>query len=933
MAEVQKLKEEAGQIDQTLLNDASGNQTNQYQNKKRQLKHRGAQYSFDSLNKTFKANIFSSIPILWQTMTNYLFSFSNLFTIHTNNNNSGIPSPFTISEQDSISISKDLQVITAVVTKLDGQLHDLIIEQIMPKIIDTIKITGHHSILRTATAKALSVICKTILHPAMRMVITLLLPILGDVENTFARLGATVVLQSIITELGIDILPYIVFLIVPILGRMSDQNNEVRKVITHCFATLIRIMPLESGIPDPPGLPQALMDQKQRERKFLEQLLDGSKLENYSLPIKINAELRKYQQEGVNWLGFLNKYQLHGILCDDMGLGKTLQSICIMASDDWYRKEKFNQVLKETGKHSPEFGQYPCLVVCPPTVAAHWFHEIKKFCDSQNFVPLLYTGKPALRKEYRDNIRRYNAVIMSYDILRNDIEELETITFNYCVLDEGHIIKNGKTRITQAVKRIKANHRVILSGTPIQNNVLELWSLFDFLMPGFLGSEKQFNELYSKPILASKDPKCSEKDQEAGTLALEALHRQVLPFLLRRIKEDVLSDLPPKIIQDYYCELSPLQTRLYEDFAKTHAKEGIDKAIENGDEEEESKSKGGGEKKGEGATHIFQALQYLRKLCSHPVFVLNSQHSQYYSIMKEFLASKTNNNNNNNNNNSNNSVMEFNNYLHQIEHAPKLIALQQLLIDCGLGGPENASSSSSGALSQADEEKALLEQGAGSLGGHRVLLFTQMKSMLDIIESDLFRNKMKHISFLRLDGTVPSNKRHEIVTKFNDDPTIDVLLLTTHVGGLGLNLTGADTVIFVEHDWNPMKDLQAMDRAHRIGQKRVVNVYRLITRGTLEEKIMGLQKFKLNIANSVVNEDNSSIRTMDTNQLLDLFNYSGEGGAGGVGKGEEEEGDKEGGAGGKATGLSSVVQGLEELWDESQYQEEYDLGHFLGKLN
>jgi TATA-binding protein-associated factor len=155
-------------------------------------------------------------------------------------------------------------------------------------------------------------------------------------------------------------------------------------------------------------------------------------------------------------------------------------------------------------------------------------------------------------------------VICSYEILRNEIAHFANLHFNYCVLDEGHVIKNAKSKITLAVKSIRAHHRLILSGTPIQNNVLELWSLFDFLMPGFLGTEKQFNDRYSKPILASRDSKSSSKEQEAGTLALEALHRQVLPFLLRRLKEDVLQDLPPKIIQDYYCELSPIQKKFYE---------------------------------------------------------------------------------------------------------------------------------------------------------------------------------------------------------------------------------------------------------------------------------------------------------------------------------------------------------------------------------
>ena len=197
-------------------------------------------------------------------------------------------------------------------------------------------------------------------------------------------------------------------------------------------------------------------------------------------------------------------------------------------------------------------------------------------------------------------------------------------------MDEGHIIKNGKTKGSKAIKQMKANHRLILSGTPIQNNVLELWSLFDFLMPGFLGTEKQFMVRYSRPILASRDAKSSAKEQEAGVLAMEALHRQVLPFLLRRVKEDVLTDLPPKITQDLLCELSPLQERLYEDFSKTHLNSEIKDCIEKFGNADNLNKK----------THIFQALRYLQNVCNHPKLVLNSNHPEYEKITQELNQSK-----------------------------------------------------------------------------------------------------------------------------------------------------------------------------------------------------------------------------------------------------------------------------------------------------
>jgi len=441
--------------------------------------------------------------------------------------------------------------------------------------------------------------------------------------------------------------------------------------------------------------------------------------------------------------------------------------------------------------------------------------------------------------------------------------------------------------------------------------------LFDFLMPGFLGTERQFNEIYSKPILASKDPKCSPKEQEAGTLAVENLHRQVLPFLLRRLKEDVLADLPPKIIQDYHCDLSPLQVRLYESFGNTSAKHSIDDEVlgAEDDDDDKKKPKKGKEKeepegkKGKGkANHIFQALQYLRKLCCHPLLVLNPKHPEYDAVMRELKQSKSS--------------------PHDISNAPKLLALRDLLHECGIGVNGASLNASSSSISNVSGVETVASQ-------HRVLIFGQMKGMLDIIESDLLKALMPSVTYLRIDGTVEPSRRQGLVNQFNTDPTIDLLLLTTHVGGLGLNLTGADTVIFVEHDWNPMKDLQAMDRAHRLGQTKVVNVYRLITRGTLEEKIMGLQKFKLNIANTVVNRDNTSISTMSTDQLLDLFSYENTskkgknaeaGGSGTDLMGNVVEKKKGGGK------LKSVLDSLEELWDESQY-EEYNLESFLGQLN
>ncbi|KAG1142215.1 hypothetical protein G6F37_005463 [Rhizopus arrhizus] len=835
-----------------------------------QLTKRGAEIALRELCNRFGPRVFNTVPKLKECISQKVME---VFP------EQGIEQADQMIRQDPQAgqeVIDSLTVLTMVVPCLSEDLWEDV-SQIVPYVCRSLQ--SCYAVIRTMSAKCLAAIANVITDKTMHMIVEQVLPQLSNPLNVYHRQGAAELIYHLVQLLDTKILPYTIFLIVPILGRMSDTDESVRLVCTNCFALLIKLVPLEAGIPDPPGMSAEMLAHRDEERRFLSQLLDSSKVENYEIPVKIKAELRKYQQEGVNWLAFLNKFHLHGILCDDMGLGKTLQSICILAGDHHIREEKF----KET--QSPEFAHCPSLVICPPTLTGHWYHEILNYCD--NLKPLLYTGGPNERKKIRSSFKNYNVVIMSYDIIRNDIEELEPLYWNYCILDEGHIIKNGKTKITKAIKTLKSNHRLILSGTPIQNNVLELWSLFDFLMPGFLGTEKVFNDRFGKPILASKDSKSSSKEQEAGALALEALHKQVLPFLLRRLKEDVLHDLPPKIIQDYYCELSDLQKSLYEEFARSQAKNSVE---DNLDPQVKSNAPT------KGATHIFQALQYLRRLCNHPLLVVNEKYANYTKVQAFLQKTSTS--------------------LHSIQNAPKLQALKQLLGECGIGVTNTESESDPAAMA------------IGAVSQHRALIFCQLKPMLDIIENDLFKKLMPTVSYLRLDGSIDSNKRHELVQKFNADPSIDVLLLTTHVGGLGLNLTGADTVIFVEHDWNPMKDLQAMDRAHRIGQKKVVNVYRLITRGTLEEKIMGLQKFKLNIANSIVNQQNSGLQSMDTDQILDLFNIGGQGeGTKKKQKSIDPSSSSEGLGAAKA-----VLENLENLWDDKEYEEEYNIDSFINSL-
>ncbi|KAI8999034.1 SNF2 chromatin remodeling protein [Trametes punicea] len=836
---------------------------------KAKLSRRGARLAFEKLSEKFGPRLLQAVPKMWQSMAGGLLSACSTDSVAQMDE--------LIDKQHGQDVIDSLSVLEAVVPTFHAELSHHFTE-LFPHVI--LALRSRYAIVRQSAARCFATICDVLTIEAMRYVIEKVVPYLGDASVLANRQGAIELIYHIVQKLDIKALPYVIFMVVPVLGRMSDPDDDVRATATNTFASLVKMVPLEAGLPDPPNFPEDLLKRRDEERQFLTQLLDGSKVQQYNIPVTIKAELRKYQQEGVNWLAFLAKYQLHGILCDDMGLGKTLQSICILASKHYERAQKY----KET--KSPDSKHLPSLIVCPPTLTGHWYYEILKY--TENLRPVLYTGNSRERYKLLPKLKSYDVVITSYEVVRNDIANLQDINWHYCILDEGHIIKNAKTKLTKAVKCIKAVHRLILSGTPIQNNVLELWSLFDFLMPGFLGTETSFNERFSKPILSNRDGKA--KTGEAAALALEALHKQVLPFLLRRLKEDVLNDLPPKIIQDYYCELSELQKFLYDDFSKSRAKMEAEDVVRSNKEQD-------GEQQ-----HIFQSLQYLRKLCNHPALVLkNDKEAIKDALTKAGVSSPSGD-------------------LSDIQHAPKLLALRQLLLDCGIGIAPGATGDTTKSELVDTEETT-----TGAFSQHRVLIFCQMKQMLDIIEADLFKQHMPAVTYMRLDGSTDPNKRHAIVQTFNSDPSIDCLLLTTHVGGLGLTLTGADTVIFVEHDWNPMKDLQAMDRAHRIGQKKVVNVYRLITKGTLEEKIMGLQRFKLNIANSVVTQQNSGLASMDTDLVLDLFKHT------------TEEEDAAAAAKKKENtvaappGAKNILRGLEDLPPEEEYQE-LDVKSFMSSL-
>lgn len=736
------------------------------------ITRRGAKEALEQLAINFGAQLFDRVPNLRALIEDPIrqaFSTDEL--------------PIDITAEDNRfgqQVVDALSTLRALVPRFHASLKSFTLD-LLPLVAKALH--SKLAVFRYMAAKCFATVCSVMTVEGITMLVQQILPSISNALDVHCRQGVIECVYHLIHVMGDGILPYVIFLIVPVLGRMSDSDDDVRLIATTTFATLVKLVPLEAGIPDPPGLSEELLQGREKERKFIAQMLDARKVEPFEIPVAIKATLRSYQQDGVNWLHFLNRYNLHGILCDDMGLGKTLQTLCIVASDHHDRAEQFAKT------QSPDFRPLPSLIVCPPTLSGHWQQEIRQFAPFLKSIA--YVGPPAERGKYRSQLNSADIVITSYDICRNDNEILAPITWNYCVLDEGHLIKNPRAKTTIAVKNFNSNHRLILSGTPIQNNVLELWSLFDFLMPGFLGTEKVFQDRFSKPIQNSRNAKSSSKEQETGALAIEALHKQVLPFLLRRLKEEVLDDLPPKILQNYYCDLSDLQKKLFEDFTK---KEGTKLQENAASSDKESKQ------------HIFQALQYMRKLCNSPALVMKENHKQYAAT--QALLSKQGTS------------------LRDPAHAPKLSALRDLLVDCGIG------------VEPEDQQAEHVPSASEAVSQHRALIFCQMKEMVDMVQDEVLRKMLPRVQFLRLDGNTEASKRQDIVNTFNSDPSYDVLLLTTSVGGLGLNLTGADTVIFVEHDWNPQKDIQAMDRAHRIGQKKVVNVYRIVTRGTLEEKIL-----------------------------------------------------------------------------------------------
>jgi len=475
--------------------------------------------------------------------------------------------------------------------------------------------------------------------------------------------------------------------------------------------------------------------------KKAKQLASDKGIKTISVPRELIGELRDYQHFGLNWLQFLKKHQLGGILADDMGLGKTIQTITHVLV------EKKESRLKT-----------PCLVIAPTTLLSNWEQEARKFAPSLKFMKLA-GGK---RQELYSKIPNMDLIVTSYGLVLRDINKLQKFRFSIVILDEAQVIKNTRSKITTAVNELRSDQRICLTGTPMENHLGELWSLFQFLMPGFLGSEYQFNQLYRQPI---------EKNQDYHRQTL--LAKRVAPLMLRRTKNEVAKELPSKTEMVTLIELEQAQADLYETI-RISMMEQVDKAMSL-------------ETKNRNQFLIGNALLKLRQVCCHS------------KLIKLESAQKTNS-------------------------SAKIAWLK-------------------------DRLPTMVAQ------GRRILLFSSFTSMLDIIAEEL---ESLSLPFLMLTGK--SKHRGKMVEQFQKSE-IPIFLISLKAGGVGLNLTAADTVIHYDPWWNPAAEQQANDRAYRIGQDKPVFVYKLITKGTVEEKIQQMQQQKHKLAQGLY--DQESLDTMN----------------------------------------------------------------------
>lgn len=474
---------------------------------------------------------------------------------------------------------------------------------------------------------------------------------------------------------------------------------------------------------------------------------------DFEIPASLEDILREYQKRGFLWLKTMKSNGFGGILADDMGLGKTLQVIAFLLSEFLEAKAEDNR---------------KCLIVTPASLVFNWHSEMERFAPALSVK--MITGSSTERKEMIRTAQSRDILITSYDLLKRDLEVYEGSSFYCQIIDEAQYIKNHSTQAARAVKEIQAGCRFALTGTPIENRLSELWSIFDYLMPGFLYSYQRFRDELEQPIV-----------QYGKEEQMQRLQKMIRPFILRRLKKDVLTDLPDKLEENMYAKMEGEQQVLYDAHVK-RMKLMLDKQSD-----EEFKT---------AKIQILSELTRLRQLCCDP--------SLLYENYKEPSA-KT---------------------------------------DMCLDLIKNAVS-----------------------GGHKILLFSQFTTMLEHLQERL---KEENISFYTLTGATAKEKRIRLVEAFNKDDT-SVFCISLKAGGTGLNLTAADIVIHYDPWWNIAVQNQATDRAHRIGQKNVVSVYKLIMKGTIEENIMKLQEKKKELAQQVLSGEGMSTGSFTKEELLELL--------------------------------------------------------------
>jgi DNA excision repair protein ERCC-6 len=525
----------------------------------------------------------------------------------------------------------------------------------------------------------------------------------------------------------------------------------------------------------------------------------------FKIPGDIYPALFDYQKTGVQWLWELYSQNVGGIIGDEMGLGKTIQAISFIA-----------------GLHYSKMLTKPVIVVCPATVMKQWVNEFHRWWPALRVSILHGSGSGMLdtrredRMEREMELRNYgdyddtltksgkaaksivekvkrdgHVLVTTYSGLQTYAEFLIPTEWECAILDEGHKIRNPHTSITIHCKELRTPNRVILSGTPMQNNLTELWSLFDFVFPMRLGTLVNFRNQFEFPIKRGGYANASNLEFETAVQCAETLKDAISPYLLQRFKVDVATDLPQKKEQVLFCKLTRQQREAYENFLRSEEMKSIQT----------------------GKRQMLFGVDYLRKVCNHPDL------TEHKTLSKK-------------------------------------------------AGFDYGAASKSGKMQVVKELLSLWQK-----GGHKTLLFAQHRIMLDILQK--FMKTMPGINFRRMDGETPIKNRQDLVDEFNNDPDLHVFLLTTKVGGLGVNLTGANRVIIYDPDWNPSTDIQARERSWRLGQKREVEIYRLMSAGTIEEKIYHRQIFKQFLTNKVL-KDPKQRQTFQMSDLHDLFTLGGE---------------------------------------------------------